>query len=102
KFILLLSLFASFPAIAGTTVSGKIIKVWAQVSGNYDTFSVQLDVATVNPESCPYQGWYRLNDSNAGYKTAVSMLLSAYAVGKTVELYLDGCDSYPRYTNITY
>lgn len=89
-------------SIAGTSVTGKITKVWTQVVGGYDSFAVKLDISTVNPDGCQYQGWYRLSAANnAGYKTAVSVLLSAYATGKSVDLYLDGCDSYPRYTNVS-
>ena len=84
-----------------TEVTGKVIKVWAQVADQYDTIAVQLDVPAVNPQStCSHSGWYRLNSSNAGYKTAVSVLLSAQAAGQTVNLTLNGCDSYPRFTNV--
>ena len=89
-------------SVAGTSITGKVTKVWAQVVGGYDTFAVQLDVPHINPDGCQHQGWYRLSASNnSGYKTAVSVLLSAYATGKSVDLYLDGCDSYPRYTNVS-
>ncbi|MEW4368148.1 hypothetical protein [Aliikangiella maris] len=100
--VLILTILLSGKLLAAGQWIGpaKITKVWTQHSGNNDTFSIQLDTPVVNPDNCQYNGWYRITAADSGYKTAVSVLLSAYATGKEVRIFLSGCVAHPYFSNI--
>lgn len=91
-----------FAVAGGWTEVGYIKRLWSQPNGgDNEIFSIEMTTPAWNPDSCEGGNWYRLTADSFGYKTAVSLLMSAQAQGKRVRVYLDGCtQSYPRIVNV--
>lgn len=69
-----------------------------QITKGWDTAEVRvvLDSPFQNPENCPNTGSYQTDASYDGVELANSMLLTAFALGREVQLTIDGCGSAGR------
>lgn len=52
---------------------------------------LEMSFPVVNPDGCPWAGFYSIAPDMTGYETFQSLAMSAYFAGKQVALTIDGC-----------
>jgi hypothetical protein len=97
--ILPLIMFAS-SAHAGGWISGEVDQV--QSFTGHTGLLIRLKSAPQNPDNCPSSSFYIYPDNAPRATLVQSMLLSAQASGKRVEIFVDGCyENYPRIIHVS-
>lgn len=81
---------ASAPVAAQTLVSGRVLRIHTHQTVNSGVV-INLVEAMSNPDNCPRTDWYILPDDASHAALVQSMLITAQASDRKVELWLSGC-----------
>jgi hypothetical protein len=91
--------FLTLPILAsaaGYTALFKITEYHLDLNGSAWNLWIKPDQAVVNPDGCSSTGFYVLPMDYAYSKERYSAILLAFAAGKSIEVYVNGCYSgYP-------
>ncbi len=94
KVLMVMAILASSPAFAGGGLSTEKVYAVAFQTGGFFLYAKDWQ----NPNSCTMSNAIVLASSDANYEKAYSLLLTAYASGKKVTGYSDGCAEFDGQT----